>query len=274
MAFRTLRRRAYPSRRTWRRRSRSAFRRLARSSCISSPPARQGGKASFRDIIDIGALRSLLDYPFIVFIMSSLLIFIPMAAYYSYAPVFVNDLGLSHPGFRMSFGQMSEIIFMLIIPLLFSRLGVKWMIGCSMLAWSLRYGLFAWAAVDAVSITRVPSPCSDVSSSRQMASLSSTMRIEEVLALASLEGSKGGVPRLSGLRSGQATNVDHESTIAPGHVARAGISRGVRSGGRRVHPRSAAAPTGPRSGGRGARFGSKLASSIIRAVGALARAER
>ena len=50
----------------------------------------------------------------------------------------------------MSFGQMSEVIFMLLMPLFFARLGVKWMLLVGMGAWVLRYGLFAMAADDKV----------------------------------------------------------------------------------------------------------------------------
>ena len=43
----------------------------------------------------------------------------------------------------MSFGQMSEIAFMLVIPLLFRRLGVKYMLLVGMAAWFVRYAFFA-----------------------------------------------------------------------------------------------------------------------------------
>jgi hypothetical protein len=45
----------------------------------------------------------------------------------------------------MSLGQVSEILFMLLMPLAFARLGVKWMLAIGMLAWMVRYGLFAGA---------------------------------------------------------------------------------------------------------------------------------
>src|SRR5687768_12728206 len=43
----------------------------------------------------------------------------------------------------MTLGQISEIFFMLIMPWFFARLGVKWMLIVGMLAWTVRYLLFA-----------------------------------------------------------------------------------------------------------------------------------
>jgi len=115
-----------------------------------TPPVRKGEAVSFKEVIDLGAVRSLFDFPFTVFLVSAFLICMPLAAYYAYTPVFLGDLGIAHAGFQMSFGQMSEIFFMLIIPLLFAHLGVKRMIVIAMLAWTARYLLFAFAAVDGI----------------------------------------------------------------------------------------------------------------------------
>jgi hypothetical protein len=52
--------------------------------------------------------------------------------------------------FTMSFGQMSEVLFMVIMPLFFVKLGVKNMLAVGMLAWVVRYGLFAAAAENKV----------------------------------------------------------------------------------------------------------------------------
>jgi len=82
---------------------------------------------------------------FAVFLISSFLICIPLAAYYAFAPVYTGKVGYGNPGFIMSFGQVSEIVFMLAMPLFFARLGVKWMLLVGMLAWVARYGLFAGA---------------------------------------------------------------------------------------------------------------------------------
>ncbi len=115
-----------------------------------TPPPAAGEKASARQILGLDALAQLSNRPFVVFITSSFLICIPLAAYYSYAPVFVNAAGISDPAFKMSFGQMSEVIFMLLVPIFYARLGVKWMLLVGMFAWVLRYGFFAVAAPDGI----------------------------------------------------------------------------------------------------------------------------
>lgn len=111
-----------------------------------TPPPAKGQKISVRDVLCLDALSLLKNPSFLVFIASSMLICIPLAAYYAFAPVFVNASGLPDPAFKMSFGQMSEIVFMLAMPLFFKRLGVKKMLLIGMLAWVARYGLFALGA--------------------------------------------------------------------------------------------------------------------------------
>ncbi len=111
-----------------------------------TPPPAQGTRPTARSIMGLDALEKLWSKPFFVFALSSLLISIPLSAYYAYAPVFVSSAGLESPAFKMSFGQMSEVAFMVAMPLFFARLGVKWMLVTGMGAWVLRYALFAVAA--------------------------------------------------------------------------------------------------------------------------------
>ncbi len=111
-----------------------------------TPPPAAGKKATVRDIIGLDAFAQLGSRSFYVFIAASLLMCIPLAAYYAYAPVFILKAGIQNPGFQLTFGQASEVIFMVLMPFFFRRLGVKWMLGVGMLAWTIRYGLFAAAA--------------------------------------------------------------------------------------------------------------------------------
>ena len=94
----------------------------------------------------IDAFKQLQSRAFIIFLVSSFLICIPLAAYYNFAPIFVNASDISNPAATLSWGQVSEALFMLLMPLFFIRLGVKWMLVVGMGAWVLRYAFFALAA--------------------------------------------------------------------------------------------------------------------------------
>ena len=111
-----------------------------------TPPQAAGEKVSIRSIIGVDAFHQLKGKNFFIFLISSFLICIPLAAYYNFAPIFVNGSGISKPAATMSLGQMSEVIFMLLMPVFFVRLGVKKMLLVGMGAWVLRYGLFALSA--------------------------------------------------------------------------------------------------------------------------------
>ncbi len=119
-----------------------------------TPPPAAGQTTSWKQIAGIDAFHALKSRSFVVFLAAAMLIFIAFGTYFPYAPVFFQDLNqtlsLSHfsnPSFEMSFGQWSEIIFMLLIPFFFARLGVKWMLVLGMLAWVARFTIFASAAM-------------------------------------------------------------------------------------------------------------------------------
>jgi nucleoside transporter len=114
------------------------------------PPPAAGRKTSFRDIVGLDALKELSSKPFIVFISALLLTSIPLATYYAYVPVFLRAADIADPAFKMTFGQWSEVFFLLTMPWIFIRLGVKRVLLIGMSAWALRYGLFAVGASDAV----------------------------------------------------------------------------------------------------------------------------
>jgi nucleoside transporter len=119
----------------------------------NTPPPAAGEKVSVQSIVGMDALRQLGSRPFYVFIACSFLIFAPIfAANAVYDQDASNALVglLPNPSSLMSLGQMSEVIFMLLMPLFFARLGVKWMLAIGMAAWILRYALFAMGAPDAV----------------------------------------------------------------------------------------------------------------------------
>ena len=115
-----------------------------------TPPKGAGEKISARTIIGLDALKHLGSRSFYIFIISSLLICIPLAAYYNFTQTFLQNSGFQNIAGTQTLGQMSEIVFMLLIPVFFRRLGVKWMLIIGMGAWALRYLLFSFGAPDSV----------------------------------------------------------------------------------------------------------------------------
>lgn len=112
---------------------------------LPNTPPEGSGKVTVRQILGLDALVLFKDRSYLIFMLCSMLICIPLAFYYQIASRIVEMTGLPI-GQTMSYGQMSEIFFMIVMPLFFRRLGVKWMLAVGMLAWVVRYSLFALGA--------------------------------------------------------------------------------------------------------------------------------
>jgi nucleoside transporter len=123
------------------------------------PPPGGGRRLSVRDILGLDALTYLSSRTFNVFIISVALTSIPLATYFAYAPVFLRDAQITSPAFKMTFGQMSEVIFLLLLPWFFRKWGVKWVLLAGMSAWIARYALFAIGAPDAVAWMLIAGIC-------------------------------------------------------------------------------------------------------------------
>lgn len=109
----------------------------------NTPPQNVGKEVTVGEVLGVKALRLMKERSFLVFVVCSLLISIPLAFYYNFTNPFLNDLGMQGAAGKMSMGQMSEVGFMILMPWFFRRLGVKMMLLVGMLAWVARYALFA-----------------------------------------------------------------------------------------------------------------------------------
>ena len=115
-----------------------------------TPPPAAGQDLNLRSLLMVDAFAMLKRVPFLVFIVCSTLICIPLAYYYSNTSGFLANMGFEQAVSAMTIGQMSEIFFMLLIPFFFRKLGVKIMILIGMGAWVARYLLFAFGATEQV----------------------------------------------------------------------------------------------------------------------------
>ena len=111
---------------------------------LPNTPPQANEPFSMSTVFPVEVRRMLRDRSFLTFSIASFLICIPLQFYYAFTNLFLTQEHVSNAAGKMTLGQMSELGCMLLIPVFFRRLGVKWMLVAGMSAWVLRYVFFAY----------------------------------------------------------------------------------------------------------------------------------
>ena len=108
------------------------------------PTVDKKDKVSVRDILGLDAFGMLKDKRYLMFFIASILICIPLAFYYQHANQYLNEIGMDKAAGKMTLGQMSEVFFMILLPFFLKKYGIKMTLLVGMIAWVVRYLLFAF----------------------------------------------------------------------------------------------------------------------------------
>ncbi len=113
-----------------------------------TPPTGKGKVVTMRDILGLDALVMMKDPSFLVFAIGSVLACIPLTFYFSFPNAYLNDVHVQDAAAKMTLGQASEVGMMLLMPFIFRRISVKWVLLMGLGAWAVRYALLAYGNAD------------------------------------------------------------------------------------------------------------------------------
>jgi nucleoside transporter len=117
-----------------------------------TPPKPSSEPQTVAHMLGLDAFSLLRNRSFLVLFIASVLISIPLAFYYNFTNLFLNELGMENAAGKQTLGQQSEVLFMLLMPFLVRRMGIKWMVAVGMFAWTIRYVLFAYGDVSPATV--------------------------------------------------------------------------------------------------------------------------
>ena len=108
-----------------------------------TPPAAKGEAFSIRKALGLDALVMMKDRSFFVFAIASVLACIPLTFYFSFTNDYLNDVHVVNAAGKMTLGQASEVLMMLVMPFVLRRMSVKGILVMGLAAWAVRYTLLA-----------------------------------------------------------------------------------------------------------------------------------
>ncbi len=111
---------------------------------LPDTPPKATGKATAAQILGTDAFVLFKDRSFTIFFISSVLVCIPLAFYYAHANLSLTESNMTNVENKMSLGQASEVLFMLLIPFALQKFGIKKMLVVGLIAWIVRFICFGY----------------------------------------------------------------------------------------------------------------------------------
>ena len=107
----------------------------------NTPPKGAGAPINLRTMLGLDALKLMRDRSFATFMICSFLICVPLSFYFSWMHIFMGEMKIAKTAMKMTGAQVSDVVFLLLLPFLLRRLGVKGILILGMVAWTVRFGL-------------------------------------------------------------------------------------------------------------------------------------
>lgn len=108
-----------------------------------TPPKGANSPATLGTLLGMDALKLMRNQSFATFILCSFFICIPLSFYFSWVNVFMNELHITNAAAKLTLGQVSDVVFLLLLPAILARIGAKGILMLGIGAWAVRFGLFA-----------------------------------------------------------------------------------------------------------------------------------
>jgi nucleoside transporter len=109
---------------------------------LPNTPPKANKTSTISQILGTDAFVLFKDRSFLIFFISSVLVCIPLAFYYAYANLSLRESHMTNVENKMSLGQVSEVLFMLLIPFALQKFGIKKMLIVGLIAWIVRFICF------------------------------------------------------------------------------------------------------------------------------------
>jgi nucleoside transporter len=111
---------------------------------LPNTPPKATESTSVSQILGTDAFVLFKDRSFLVFFICSILVCIPLSFYYAHANLSLTESNMTNVENKMSLGQVSEVVFMLLIPFALSKFGIKKMLIVGLVAWIIRFVCFGY----------------------------------------------------------------------------------------------------------------------------------